>query len=1175
MATLLVSAAANLAVGFALNALFPPDDIENEGPRLADLGFTSAAYGKFINITFGTDRVDGNMIDTQSPAIEERVQSQTESAGKGGGQDVTTTTYSYFFTGRVSMCIEGAQALVRLWGDGKLIYDATGTSAFSRGGSITFYPGGENQAVDAEEESRRGVGATPAYRHLTTIKIDNLPLADFGNTLPNLTAELTFNPAQNNPLLALDEPVSGLDVPGSAGGGDRTYMLVDTSRNRLYGLKNNSATGIWSANASDLTFIGTAGVASGFAEPTAGLDGFVYRQSGTSNHGPLEKVSPESGAIVATVGNTSIVTTDDSNGFSNSGSWGQLYISTPGLGFLSILVHLATISGPNGSVVDAAKIGLGMSQALIQTISSSDGFDQAFNNNSAFIPDHDRGVGYVMSRADSGTTFQLMRMDVQFAIGVGGVSEPVVSFTELRRFTRGDPADDFESSADFEGWAVDRETGRLLLSNGANIVLYDPQTDTIVESRQDIGFLNRNNFITGDTFGFANTNASSGTITVIDPRSLVTLFTVDTATIAWPPGAGNPVVHDESVVWEPSTQSMVLSRVDAGTNAPVDGRLLKVFVNRVTGQGVGLDTIVSGLCTEYQRLPGAGLDAADIDVTTLAGDNVEGYTINRRGTVRQALEPLRTRFFFDGVQSDWSVKFPKRGGSSVLTVAANDVGQLRRGRDATTDPAIKEVRTQDRELPMRLSIRYKNKNTDYNVDVEHSKRHQQPLSAINSDSERTLDVPIVDLPVNMKQTAEKWLYTTWAERRNFRTILPWTYLELDPTDVFNLTVFNEIIQMRMGELDVGKAFAMEVSGVAEDVTTFSSTAVGGIASGFNSQSVPSVLPTRLVLLDAPLLSLADLQLAALSNAYVAFGAFDDGWPGATAFKSQDDVTFNQTAVSNSEAAIGVVRVAPSGWPSIEDDFRNRFQEVVDGGTMDVTVSRNSASWVSATETLVLNGANVVAAVTANGVEVFQFQDATINDDGTVTLDRLLRGRLGTEDVVDAGGIAAGDTVVLLSDDQANKLVGSVRNQTLGLSELDTALFFRGVTIGTLLEEAASTSFTYTGRDLQPYSVVHLTAVDTAGDLVVDWERRARGPSAGEWLDGTGAVPLNETIEQYVVTVDDGVDSIERTVDDATTTTFTAAELSTASVTLPATVTVVQVSGASAAITSPPTTITST
>ena len=124
MATLLISIAVSIAISIAIQLLFPPEDVNQEGPRLTELGYTGSAYGRFVNIMFGTDRVAGNIIDTEDPVIDEII-SNTTTSGKGG-PDVNSTQYSYFFTGRIAFATEGATDLVQLYGDGKLIWDADG-----------------------------------------------------------------------------------------------------------------------------------------------------------------------------------------------------------------------------------------------------------------------------------------------------------------------------------------------------------------------------------------------------------------------------------------------------------------------------------------------------------------------------------------------------------------------------------------------------------------------------------------------------------------------------------------------------------------------------------------------------------------------------------------------------------------------------------------------------------------------------------------------------------------------------------------------------------------------------------------------------------------------------------------------------------------------------------------
>jgi hypothetical protein len=286
----------------------------------------------------------------------------------------------------------------------------------------------------------------------------------------------------------------------------------------------------------------------------------------------------------------------------------------------------------------------------------------------------------------------------------------------------------------------------------------------------------------------------------------------------------------------------------------------------------------------------------------------------------------------------------------------------------------------------------------------------------------------------------------------------------------------------------------------------------------------------------------------------------------------DDSAFVPTGTTQTEAVLASVRTAPGVWASIEGDFPNRIQEVVDGGSMVVASIRGVSFWASTTEFNMLTlGSNAIAVIGTDGeVEIINYIDVIDNGDNTFTLQRLLRGRLGTEDVAD-GGVNVGDKVVGLKDSNGFKQDASINKQDIPLSQLNTSLFFRGVTTGTLLEDADSVSFTYTGRDIKPFSVAHMNAVASGEAVHVSWDRRTRGPFGGEWLDGTGSVPLNEIIEQFEASITDGINTITRVVDDEYTLTFSPNELSTANIdinTPGSIVTVQQVSGASDLIKSP-------
>lgn len=1140
MATLLVGAAVNIGVGLAINTLFPPDDIQQEGPRLTELGFTSAAYGRFVNITFGTDRLDGNIIETTDPPIEEVINKESQTVGKGGGQEVETTTYTYFFTGRISFGIEGGQDLIRLWGDGKIIYDASGTSQLVKEGvTLIFYGGGPDQIQDPEEVSRRGTDI-PAYGHLTSVKIFRMPLADFGNRIPNFTAEIAYASEATTPFITMTEP-TGFNPPGALSGADVSYMAFDPTRNALIGLKAEG-NGMWAAGGSSLDFqrYFADGVNSGFVEPGYSPSGHLYRGNGFANATLLHKDEIDTGETVGTFGNTGITTSDTASNYGNSGFFVPLLVTVPGVGQKDMIVHFNTnVGGSNGTITDGTLLE-GATNPIVKVLGTGDGFPNESWKVTG-IPDHDRNRMFVFCVNTASNTYELHKIEGNLTFGTGGVLFDSFDISLVRSFSRGSVSNDFDGTGNPQGWAVNRVSGDIMLCNGTTIVLYNPDTDTILAKLQNGNLRGRNNYYSGSIFAFGRGGESNGVFNVVDTRDLSIIRTIDAGTIGWPSTGGEEVFHDESLVWDDRVQALFLSRVDLNSDAPTDARILKLFVNRVNGLGVGLDFVVNALSTSYQRQTMAGLEDSDTNVTTLAGDSVLGYTINRASTMKAALEPLRARYQFDAIQSDWIMKFPKRGQTSILTIPEEEVGLLKRGRDQTDEPAIREIRQDDLSLPMSLAVRYRNKNTDYQVDIERDKRHLFPNPTMRSKSELTLDIPIVDLPTNMKQTAQRQLLTIWNERVSYKTVIPWTYLKLDPTDVFNLGVFGETAQIRMTENDLGAGWAIDMTGVVQDTKSFSSTLAGGVASGHINQNVPSSLPTRAIFLDAPLLNLADLTFNSISRAYVAMAGFESSWPGGSTLRSLDGLTYTPTALSKLEAAIARVKTAPTTWNRGD----NRFQPASEGGTMDITPVRRGDVWASAAdEVAVLNGANYLAVVTSAGVEVIGFRDVVDNDDGTFTLSHLIRGRLGTEHVSETGP-AVGDQIVLLADSTGVQEEGPIQRQDFAIADLNQAWMFKAVTIGTLLEDAPEFTFTYTGADVRPYSVAHPVIVGSGGGGAdVSWERRTRGPKAGEWLDGTGDVPLNEAIERYKVTLNTpgAGDFISKTVDDVKTVNFTKAEV---------------------------------
>jgi hypothetical protein len=184
-----VGAIAGAAIDQAIiGALTPTRRVE--GPRLTSVDITASTEGAPITRMFGRTRLAGQMI--WATRFEEEVNTETTSSGGkgfGGGSRVTTTTFSYFANFAVAFCEGPITRFGRVWADGRELPVAENQSTTKKSGS-RFYLGTDDQTPDSLIETKEGEGNAPAYRGVAYIVFDRLPLEDFGNRMPIITAEV-------------------------------------------------------------------------------------------------------------------------------------------------------------------------------------------------------------------------------------------------------------------------------------------------------------------------------------------------------------------------------------------------------------------------------------------------------------------------------------------------------------------------------------------------------------------------------------------------------------------------------------------------------------------------------------------------------------------------------------------------------------------------------------------------------------------------------------------------------------------------------------------------------------------------------------------------------------------------------------------------------------------------
>ena len=169
--------------------LFPTTVVE--GPRLESLLLPKSQYGDPIPIAFGRIRLGGQVI-WGLPLEEERA--EETSGGKKGR--VKNINFNYYGTFAISFARSRGQILHRVYANGDLIYDRELLLANRPQPVVAdfrFYSGSNAQQVDPVMQAAFGSRApVPAYRGQCYMVIERLHLQEFGNRLPEITAEITF-----------------------------------------------------------------------------------------------------------------------------------------------------------------------------------------------------------------------------------------------------------------------------------------------------------------------------------------------------------------------------------------------------------------------------------------------------------------------------------------------------------------------------------------------------------------------------------------------------------------------------------------------------------------------------------------------------------------------------------------------------------------------------------------------------------------------------------------------------------------------------------------------------------------------------------------------------------------------------------------------------------------------
>ncbi len=187
---------------------------------------TGASEGAPIGKVWGRMRIAGQVIWAS------RFLDQTTTSGgggKGAPSQPKVTEHQYSVSLAVALC-EGVIGTVgRVWADGSEISPNDVT--------MRVYSGAEDQLPDPKIEAVEGSGQAPAFRGLAYVVFEDLPLAPYGNRVPQFSFEV-FRPAQGEgveDVPDLSSAVQGVAlIPGTG-----EYSLATTPVHYSHGLGRN------------------------------------------------------------------------------------------------------------------------------------------------------------------------------------------------------------------------------------------------------------------------------------------------------------------------------------------------------------------------------------------------------------------------------------------------------------------------------------------------------------------------------------------------------------------------------------------------------------------------------------------------------------------------------------------------------------------------------------------------------------------------------------------------------------------------------------------------------------------------------------------------------------------------------------------------------------------------
>lgn len=1112
-----------------------------EGARLEELAVQTSTYGRTVPKVWGSVRLAGNVI--WSRPIKEMVTTTTVSGGgKGGGGRRSTSSqneYSYYVTLAIAICEGEITRIDRVWADAKLLDLSQGT--------YRIYTGSDTQLPDPLIEGFEGVGTTPAYRGLAYVVIEDFPLSDFGNRIPNFSFEVTRRTPQRD---AEEEPAESLVrsvmlIPGSG------EFVYDTQAN--FKISGENAAGQWVQTGFETPL--NSHTAEGKANVLVALDqmqqtfpnlewvGVVVNWFGTTmdiascevwpcvEYQAQSRTAPEAWSVAGMNRATARqIGTDEGKirygGTPDDGSIVRLCEEIRARGLQVFLYPMLLmdvegkpwrgfLTGAHGQVANFFTKTRGYKAFILHYAHLLAGKIDAFAIGSEL-----RDLTKITSSAG---VFPAVAQLVTLAAEVKTILGSSTKVTYA--------ADWSEYHHTDGGW---HHLDALWASSAIDMVgidAYFPLTDA-VQTGYDIETI-KQGWVSGEGYDWyysdeartvqsplapewawknidywwrhTHTNAN-GSTTAWVPESKPIWFTeygfasvdgctnepnvfVDASTA----GSGYPRFSRGRVDFMAQRTAIAATESHWGSNAVVARRFLWTWDARPYPYWPDLRDVwadggswVSGHWVQG-KLGTSHVAAAVEEIAAAAGCDAARIDTSRLQMMLDGFilaERVSARAAIEQLMKAYFFTLRERDG--ILMALPRTSAEI-----ATVEAEECLPLTEgERRVAYQLE-RAEDLMLPETLEVHALNRLQRYGTHVQSARRGTqaanevtaVRVALVLSEAHGRAMAETLLADRWVERSRVTLQLPMRYAMLEPGDVLSLVDGSAVHRLRVHQVQHGRPGMVRVRGVIDAAEAWDGYIAPTVGSEGAAITPPST--TRLEILDIPALP-GETQDALTVRLAVAGTARN--WQGATVLRTgmagEDEILAETATAATMGACVDAL-------PAASAATRDRIH------TLDVALL-GEAELASTTEAALLNGANLALV----GDELIQFGEATLLSPGKYRLSNLLRGRLGTEWAM--ASHVAGERFVLIN--------AALIRLNLPTTALGQWWSFRAVTAGTALTGGIESTTTIVGRSLQPLSPVHATAVrDGSGQVTFRWVRRTRiDGGLRDWVD----VPLMEHEERY-------------------------------------------------------------